>query len=346
MPGLIRVARPLPADVVDNGRRYSIAQKAQVLALHGERFPKTYIAGRSGVSYNTVKRIIARAEKEGFDPQRDPRVLDGYIMNKEIPGRPKRIGNDVEQRLIASVTADRAGREKSSEVLAYEQLISVSSAQRILRNHGYTNVKPTLKPGLSKQQRAVRLKWCQAHKDWTLKDWKNVVWTDETSVSLGHRRGAVRLWRRSDEVYTNTVIRRRWKGFSDFMFWGSFTWDKKGPCHVWTPETTQMRTAAQRHVDELNKEREPRLQAEWELRNDMNRLGLRVRPGRRAKWRFDDKTGKLTRNGKGGIDWYRYWQVGFLYDTILIQIWLTAYLSGSSRAETHTIRKRVQKGAP
>ena len=23
------------------------------------------------------------------------------------------------------------------------------------------------------------------------------------------------------------------------MFWGSFSFDKKGPCHVWEPETPQ-----------------------------------------------------------------------------------------------------------
>jgi len=32
----------------------------------------------------------------------------------------------------------------------------------------------------------------------------------------------------SEEVFTDTVIRRRWKGFSDFMFWGSFAYDEKG----------------------------------------------------------------------------------------------------------------------
>ena len=85
-------------------------------------------------------------------------------MNKPIPGRPKRIDEALEERLIASVTADRAGREKSSEVLAYEQSISVASAQRILRKNGYTNVKPTYKPGLTKEHRAARLAFYEAHR--------------------------------------------------------------------------------------------------------------------------------------------------------------------------------------
>jgi hypothetical protein len=52
-------------------------------------------------------------------------------------------------------------------------------------------VKPTKKPGLTDKMKAARLKFCQDHADWTLEDWKNVIWTDETSVVLGHRRGAV-----------------------------------------------------------------------------------------------------------------------------------------------------------
>lgn len=29
-------------------------------------------------------------------------------------------------------------------------------------------------------------------------------------------------------------------------------------------------------------------------------------PGKQPKWSFNEKTGKLVRKGKGGIDWYRY----------------------------------------
>lgn len=64
----------------------------------------------------------------------------------------------------------------------------------------------------------IRLEWALAHQHWTLDDWENVIWSDETSVILGHRRGAVRVWRAREEAYEETVIRRRWKGFTEFMF--------------------------------------------------------------------------------------------------------------------------------
>jgi hypothetical protein len=46
------------------------------------------------------------------------------------------------------------------------------------------------KPLLTKKHRRERLDFVIKHKDWTLKDWKKVVWSDETkSTSLGQMEG-------------------------------------------------------------------------------------------------------------------------------------------------------------
>jgi hypothetical protein len=89
--------------------------------------------------------------------------------------------------------------------------------------------------------RKAHYEWCLAHQHWTLEDWKRVIWTDETSVVLSHRRGATRVWRASGEAYEDIVIRRRWKGFSEFMFWGCFSCDFKGHCHIWRTQTVSQR---------------------------------------------------------------------------------------------------------
>jgi len=74
-----------------------------------------------------------------------------------------------------------------------------------------------MKPRLKLEDKARRLKWCLDHKDWLLEDWKNVIWTDETSVKLGGVRGARRVWRKPNEAFHLHIITRRWKGFSEFM---------------------------------------------------------------------------------------------------------------------------------
>jgi len=154
--------------------------------------------------------------------------------------------------------------------------------------------------------RNERLRWCLDHQDWTLDDWKNVIWSDETSVVLGHRRGGYRVWRRPDEAFVRSAIRERWSGYQEFMFWGCFSWDKKGPCHSWTPETSQEKKAAEREIKELNATLEAEAREEWELNIGMQRHSLRNLPGPKPQWRWCKKTGKLERGKKGGIDWYRY----------------------------------------
>lgn len=77
--------------------------------------------------------------------------------------------------------------------------------------------------------------------------------------------------------------------------------------HIWRAETTQERAAAQRELDILNAEREPKCREEWELATAMRRMNLRRNPGgRKPVWKFTKKTGKLVRDSTGGIDWWRY----------------------------------------
>jgi hypothetical protein len=300
--------RPLPQGTPDYGRRYSIAQRIQALTLMVEGFPWQHIQHRTGIPQVSQSNLKRKAIQRGFNPAVDPRITEYYVEDGHRSGRPIEVKEEVKQAVINNISADRSGREKSSEVLAYEAGISTSTALRILRDRGFKSVKPTRKPGLSKAQRSARLAWCLAHADWTLDDWKKVIWTDETAVILGHRRGTVRIWRSRDQGFEPTCIRERWKGYSEFMFWGAFSYNFKGPYHIYQPETARMKREAQEWCDIMNTTHEDQYRQDWELENGIRRLNLRRRSGKLPKWRFTAKTGKLMRNGRGGVDFYRYCQ--------------------------------------
>ena len=93
------------------------------------------------------------------------------------------------------------------------------------------------------------------------------------------------------------------------MFWGSFTYDRKGPCHCWQPESKKEKELAARQIAELNEQLEPVKRAEWELNTAMSRAGLRNRGGPKPLWSWTVDNGKLVRGSKGGIDWWRYQHV-------------------------------------
>ena len=69
---------------------------------------------------------------------------------------------------------------------------------------------------------------------------------------LRYYRGGYRVWRRHNEACVKSCVRERWKGYSQFMFWGCFTYDFKGPCHIWQAETKTEKQEATKDVDLMN----------------------------------------------------------------------------------------------
>lgn len=290
-----------------------IATRASVVAMKYSGKSSSYISDILGISVRQVNRIYSRAIERGFDPHRPVfRISDAILIDLPRSGRPSKQTPQTLERITTKVRYDRYGREKTCADLAAElslgdEYISQTTVWRMLRGNGFKKTKPTRKPGLTQRMKKERLDWCLRHQNWSLDDWKNVIWSDETSVVLLHRRGSYRVWRTSSEAYLRSCIRERWKGASEFMFWGCFSYEKKGPCHCWGPETAADKRLAEKEIEELNKELEPLMKENWELSQAMKRLQLRQLPGRKPKWKWNQQTGKLSRSkGVRGIDWFRY----------------------------------------
>jgi transposase len=94
------------------------------------------------------------------------------------------------------------------------------------------------------------------------------------------------------------------------MFWGCFSYDEKGPCHIWDDETEKEKREAKAWMKARNEEREANCRNIWEIETALRRLDVRRnKVGPKLKWVWSEKTGKLERKAsKGGIDWYRYYK--------------------------------------
>jgi transposase len=283
---------------------WDIATKAQVVTLKALKMGNDEITRITGVGKSTIHSIYDRALERGFKPGQA--VKDEFVEHSKGAGRPK-IQDAKADEVLQIITRDKAGREKTCAILASESLVSASTVWRILKSLGMRKTKPTRKPGLTKKMKDDRLAFCKAYEHWTLEDWKAVIWSDETSVVVGQRRGSLRVWRRPWERFNRSCIRPRWKGYSDFMFWGCFSYDMKGPCHIWRAETKKDREAADKVLEKMNKALEPEAKAAWEMETGIRRLNITRNPGgRKPTWKWNARHGKLSRSKKGGIDWFRY----------------------------------------
>ena len=126
------------------------------------------------MSERQVSRIFNRAIQRGFDPTATiVNLCTEHIQNAPRSGRPKVVTPEYLERIERILTANRNSREILSRVIARELSsllkirISHSTICTVLKKAGYKKVKPTRKPGLTKRQRAARLKWCLDHKNWS-----------------------------------------------------------------------------------------------------------------------------------------------------------------------------------
>jgi hypothetical protein len=214
--------------------KYDVATRTAAIMMSVFGMEPRYISDWTGIPTETVKTIYNRAIERGFDPSKRPFTLvDAYVADATRSGRPKKQTPALETAVVAKVWRDRYGREKTCADIPSELLdISATTVWRVLRNAGRKKTKPTRKPGLTDRMRTDRLNWCLEHQHWTLEDFKDVIWTDETSVILLHRRGSYRIWRTKDEAFLRSCIRERWKEALNLCSGVAFPMTKKAPITV------------------------------------------------------------------------------------------------------------------
>ena len=293
------------------GHEHQTATRSQVVILKQfTELKNSEIEAITGISVSQIQRIVASAKAAGYEKGQP--LFNSHVETKKRSGRPTKINDENTAAVLNYVRQTKATRSANADQIAEQSGSGLSKALvlQILKKEGMHKVKRTTKPGLNVKMRSSRLQFALKYKDWTLDQWKRVAFTDETSVVLGHRRGGDYVWRTQAERNDPTVLRRRWGGYSEFMFWGCFSYNFKGPCHCWTKETAAEKRESKKELETMNKALEEDCKAQWELETATRRMDLNRRgkaPGRPPVWSFSKKNGKLERGkGSGGVDWWRY----------------------------------------
>ena len=76
------------------------------------------------------------------------------------------------------------------------------------------------RPFLTKRHRKERLDFALVHQDWTVKDWKSVVWSDETKINRLGSAERVWGWKKARESLSNRLVKETAKfGGGSLMLW-------------------------------------------------------------------------------------------------------------------------------
>ena len=99
------------------------------------------------------------------------------------------------------------------------QKFSQTSIRSYLRRTGFRRRMLKKNILIRPANRKKRLNFCKEKRDWTIEDWKNVVFSDETMVVIGNDR-KIHIWRSSDENHAPYLICSEDRNRIAVMFWG------------------------------------------------------------------------------------------------------------------------------
>ena len=69
--------------------------------------------------------------------------------------------------------------------------ITRQTVSRILRDFDMVSYIATRKPRITPAQRRTRVVWCYEHLSWSVNDWSNVVFTDESNYEILNRKNRI-----------------------------------------------------------------------------------------------------------------------------------------------------------
>ncbi len=111
-----------------------------------------------------------------------------------------------------------------------QNTISEHTTRQTLKQMGYSSRRTHRVLLLSVKNRKWRLQFAQTHQNWTIEDWKNVAWSDESRFLLWHSDGRVRIWRKElENMDPSCLVSTVQAGGGCVMVWGIFSWHTLGP---------------------------------------------------------------------------------------------------------------------
>ncbi len=150
-----------------------------------EIFSKT--ADLLGFLHTTISSVYSeRSEKEKISNERQ---LCGQKYLVDVRGQ-RRMGRLIRDDRKATITQITIHYNQGMQ-----NTISECTTRWTPKQMGYSSRKPHRVPLLSAKNRKRRLQFAQAHQNWTIEDWKNVAWSDESRFLQRHSDVKVKIWR-------------------------------------------------------------------------------------------------------------------------------------------------------
>ena len=107
--------------------------------------------------------------------------------------------------------------------------LSAQTIRNGMKEVGMKAVVKKKRPLLTKRHRRERLDFALSHQNWTMDDWKKVVWSDETKINRLGSDGRSWVWKKAGEGLSDRLVEGTRKfGGGSLMMWGCMMWEGVG----------------------------------------------------------------------------------------------------------------------
>lgn len=195
---------------IRNHMSMETASRAVVLLQEGES--QRAVALRLGVSRQAIRNVWERYQETGSVARR--------------PGTGRTRSTTVQEDRYLRLSARR---ERTVTARALQNRLRQATGTRVsdqtirnrLHEDGQRSRMRVIRIKLTRAHRAARLRFAREHLDWTMDNWRTVLFTDESKVKFYSDDRRVRVWRREGERFTNPCIHETDRfGGPSVMVWG------------------------------------------------------------------------------------------------------------------------------
>lgn len=195
----------------------SEAKRKEILQLLEKKIPYRQIQEETGVSLGSISKIRRNMTNKPV---------------KSVGGRPRKLTARNIRKICRVADKEKIDNAVQIASVIKPQLniqVSDQTTRRALRSSGYKAVKKAKKPLLSARHKKQRLDFAQTHAEWTVEDWKRVIFSDETKVNRICSDGIQWCWQKEGRTKESKIMKPVVKfGGGNIMVWGCITAEGTG----------------------------------------------------------------------------------------------------------------------
>src|SRR5581483_1979047 len=190
----------------------SLSQRERIYTLLQEGYPSRTVAARKKVSHVSILRIKKIKEKTGsfnVAPRSDrPKILTERHDRNNV-------------KFIKSGECSNAIQIQKKLISDENIIVSSNTVRHSLQRQGFVARVKKRKPLLLKRHRIARKKFAKKYCNWTVEDWRRVVWSDESKFMIFGSDGREWCWKDPNSSLKPQHVKPTVKfGGGSVMVWG------------------------------------------------------------------------------------------------------------------------------